>query len=604
MSVFRRFVRYLRPYLGSIVLALVCAIFISICDIGYVHILAETIDALKMIETNAGELKTISVRYFYIEGLFDGFNRKFLVEKKHDAIWLVGGVVASVLILVVIKGIFTYCNDYLMARVGHKLIVRVRNELYERIVFAPFGVLKEHRTGDLMSRVTDDVRTWLNGVGATASTIRAAVSIPVFVCVMLLRSVELTVVAVLVFPVLAYLIARVGSRVRWMSVGIQQCIADIASQLKETISGVKVIKSFATEELEQERFATSNKRQYTIAMRRVRLAAMLPPIIEIISAIGVGAVFGLGCWQVIKGQLSTGWFIGYITMIGLMFKPIKTIGQFNNTLQQCLASAERIFYILDFKEEESQKRKETPLPKVTGEVQFCNVFFSYGQQQVLKDISIHAAPGEVVALVGASGSGKTTLLNLLLRLYEVDSGKILIDGHEISEVGLSSLRRQVAIVPQDTILFDGTVLDNIGYGCPTATHEDLIEAGKQANAHEFVTQMSNGYETLIGESGLKLSGGQQQRISIARAILKNPRILLLDEATSALDSRSEALVQDSIANLMKGRTSFVIAHRLSTVSHADKIIVLNRGEIAEIGTHESLLKQGGLYQGLCRLQFH
>ena len=289
-------------------------------------------------------------------------------------------------------------------------------------------------------------------------------------------------------------------------------------------------------------------------------------------------------------------------MIGMMFKPIKTLGQFNNVFQQCLASAERIFYILDFQEEEPKDAKKAPLPNVVGDVRFCNVFFGYDQRVVLKDISIHAKPGEVVALVGASGSGKTTLLNLLPRFYQVDSGEILIDDHSISEMTASSLRRQIAIVPQDTVLFDGTIRDNIGYGCPDATREAVIEAAKQANAHDFVMQMPNGYETSIGESGLKLSGGQQQRISIARAILKNPRILILDEATSALDSKSEALVQDSLAKLMKGRTSFVIAHRLSTVAHADKIVVLDHGEVAEIGTHQELLKREGLYQNLCRLQ--
>ena len=453
-----------------------------------------------------------------------------------------------------------------------------------------------------MSRVTDDARTWLNGVGTTAPTIRAIVTVPVFVCLLFVRNFELTVLAVLVLPLLAYIITRVGKRVRHVSTGIQQRTADIVSQLKETIAGIKIIKSFTAEELERRRFATANNRQYRVAMKRVRLVAMLPPLIELISAVGIGAVFGFGCWQVIQGQLTTGWFIGYNAMIGFMFKPIKTIGQFNNVLQQCLASADRIFYILDIQEEEPKDTKKALLPDVVGDVRFYNVFFGYDRQVVLKDINIHAKPGEVVALVGESGSGKTTLLNLLPRFYEVDSGEILIDGHPISEVAARSLRRQIAIVPQDTILFDGTVRDNISYGCPEATREAVIEAAQQANAHEFVMQMPNGYETSIGESGLKLSGGQQQRVSIARAILKNPRILILDEATSALDSKSEALVQDSLAKLMKGRTSFVIAHRLSTVSHADKIVVLDHGEVAEIGTHQELLKREGLYQNLCRLQ--
>ena len=601
MPISGRFLRYLAPYAVQVLCAIICAVVISVCDYGYIHILAETTDILKQIERKDRGGEPVVARFFYVEGRFDGIGGFALVEKR-DALRLVGLVIVSTLILVVIKGVSTFCNDFLMARVGHKLIVRVRNELYEKIVFAPLRVLREHRTGDLMSRVTDDVRTWLNGVGTTAPTIRAIVTVPIFICLMFVKSLELTVLAVVALPFLAYLIARVGERIRHTSAGIQQRGADIASQLKETITGIKIIKSFTAEDLEQERFAAANTRQYRIAMKRVRFATMLPPLIELISAVGIGAVFGFGCWQVIEGKLTTGWFIGYNVMIGMMFKPIKTLGQFNNVFQQCLASAERIFYILDFQEEEPKDAKKAPLPNVVGDVRFCNVFFGYDQQAVLKDISIHAKPGEVVALVGASGSGKTTLLNLLPRFYQVDSGEILIDGHSISEVTASSLRRQIAIVPQDTVLFDGTIRDNIGYGCPDATREAVIEAAKQANAHDFVMQMPNGYETSIGESGLKLSGGQQQRISIARAILKNPRILILDEATSALDSKSEALVQDSLAKLMKGRTSFVIAHRLSTVAHADKIVVLDHGEVAEIGTHQELIKREGLYRNLCRLQ--
>ncbi len=601
MPIFGRFVRYLTPYTVQVSLAVVCAVVISICEYGYFHFLAETTDLLILINREGFNGEPIVVRYFYTEGIFDGLPEIILADS-HDAIQLVGLVLTSILILVVIKGVFTFCNDYLMSRVGHRLFVRVRNELYEKILFAPLGVLREHRTGDLMSRVTDDVRTWLNGIGTTAPTIRAIVTVPVFVCLLFVRNFELTVLAVLVLPLLAYIITRVGKRVRHASAGIQQRAADIVSQLKETIAGIKIIKSFTAEELEQQRFATANNSQYRVAMQRVRLVAMLPPLIELISAVGFGTVFGFGCWQVIQGKLSTGWFIGYIGMIGYMFKPIKTIGQFNNVLQQCLASAERIFYILDFQEEEPKGTKKTLLPDVAGDVRYRNVSFGYDRRVVLKDISIHAKPGEVVALVGESGSGKTTLLNLLPRFYEVDSGEILIDSHRISDVTASSLRRQIAIVPQDTILFDGTVRENISYGCPEATREAVIEAAQQANAHEFIVQMPKGYETSIGESGLKLSGGQQQRISIARAILKNPRILILDEATSALDSKSEALVQDSLAKLMKGRTSFVIAHRLSTVSHADKIVVLDLGEVAEVGTHQELLKREGLYQNLCRLQ--
>ena len=601
MSTFSRFAKYLSPHLGSIILAVICALVIAFCEAGYIHILADTIDALKLIETRRFEDGSIQIQYFHFEGTLDGL--AITITNASDAFGLIGWILAGILTLVVVKGGFTYCNDYLMARVGYQLITRVRNELYEKILFAPLGVLKAHRTGDLMARVTDDVRTWQYAVGSTANTIRAAVCIPVFISVMLFRSVQMTLLALLVFPLLAHLINRFGQRIRSTSSEIQQQTADISSHLKETLFGLKIIKSFTAEEVERNRFAQTNKGQYRVAMRRVRLTAMLPPLVELISAIGIATVFGLGCWQVVQGQLTTGWFIGYIGMVSLMFKPIRTIGLFNNVLQQSLASAKRIFYVLDFEKEVYKRENQLKLPSVRGEIEFRDVSFGYEHEPVVKHISFHAKPGEVVALVGRSGSGKTTLLNLLSRFYEVDSGEILIDGIPTSEVALADLRRHIAIVPQDTILFDGTVMENIIYGAPAATRDGAIEAAKQANAHDFIIQMPKGYETQIGESGARLSTGQQQRLSIARAILKGPPILVLDEATSALDSQSEVLVQASLENLMKGRTTFVIAHRLSTVVHADKILVLNGGEVVESGTHQELLKSGGLYQRLCQMQF-
>ena len=307
-----------------------------------------------------------------------------------------------------------------------------------------------------------------------------------------------------------------------------------------------------------------------------------------------------------------------------MFKPIKTIGNVNSALQQCLASAERIFYLLDFRGEAGQQNDtgahDPPTEKSTegielknihGTVTFQNVSFSYSQtsenqqtaaKPVIDNVTFEAKPGEVIALVGPSGSGKTTLLNLLLRFYEVGAGQILIDDVPISEVKLGSLRQSIALVPQDTFLFDGTILENIGYGAPGATDEAIVAAAKRANAHEFITRIPEGYAAPIGEAGMKLSGGEQQRLSIARALLKDAPILVLDEATSSLDTQSEALIQESLANLMEGRTSFIIAHRLSTVVRADKILVIKNGEILEIGTHETLLAKGGLYKKLCEMQ--
>ena len=624
---FKRFVRYHTPYTGSILLAMVFALVGAVCDLGVLQlVLHDAVNALEAVSGNSFD-EPVSVRYFQREGnegmfAFDGF--EVILVDADDALkyflWLLGGM----LILVLIKGFFVYGNDYVMARVGHKLAFRLRNALYERIVSAPLGVLREERTGDLMTRITEDVRVWQTLVAAMAGIIRAVVLVVFFVSVMLIDSFKLTFFVLLLLPLLAYLITLVGRRIRSASIEIQQQSADIYSQLKETFSGIKIIKSFTSEQTETERFRTINWSQYCSAIRRARFAALLPPLIEWLSAIGIATVFGLCCWQVINGQLSIGWFISYIGMVSYMFKPIKTIGNVNSALQQCLASAERIFYLFDFQSEAGQQtgadthdlptEKSTngiELQNVRGTVTFQNVTFSYSQDSknrrdpskpVIDNVTFEAKPGEVVALVGPSGSGKTTLLNLLLRFYEVNSGKIVIDAVPISEVKLESLRQNIALVPQDTFLFDGTILENIGYGCPGATDAAIVAAAQKANAHEFITKTPKGYATPIGEAGVKLSGGEQQRLSIARALLKDAPILVLDEATSSLDTQSEALIQESLTNLMQGRTSFIIAHRLSTVVRADKILVIKDGEILETGTHQTLLAKGGLYKKFCEMQ--
>ena len=619
--IFKRFVRYHTPYTGSILLAMFCALVVALCELVALQILFnDTINALGVVSGSTFE-QPVSIRYFQREeGMiaFDGF--EILLTNANDALkaflWLLGGM----LVLIFIKGVFAYCNDYVMARVGHKLAFRLRNALYQRIVSAPLGVLREERIGDLMTRITDDVRVWQSLVAAMANIIHAVVLVTLFLSVMLITSYKFTLFVLLILPLVAYLITFIGRRIRAASTEIQQQSTDIYSHLKETLFGIKIVKSFTSEQEEIHRFRTINWSQYCSAVRRARCAALLPPTIEWLGFVGVATVFGLGSWEVITGQLATAAFISYIAMVIWMFKPIKTIGNVNSALQQCLASAERIFYLLDVRAEAGTENDagERNLPtiksidgielqNIRGTVTFQNVTFSYENQQppskpVIDNVTFEAKPGEVVALVGPSGSGKTTLLNLLLRFYEVNSGKILIDNVPISEVKLKSLRQNIALVPQDTFLFDGTILENIGYGDPDATDAAIVAAAQKANAHAFITKIPKGYATPIGEAGVKLSGGEQQRLSIARALLKDAPILVLDEATSSLDTQSEALIQESLTNLMQGRTSFIIAHRLSTVVRADKILVIKDGEILETGTHQTLLAKGGLYKKFCEMQ--
>ncbi len=602
MNTFDRLAKYMGGYTSLILLSMVCSFVIAIGDLGYIQVLASTIDALKSIETHTFDEKPLIIKFFKVNRIFNGI--PFVIADQQRALLLIGYVLGGAFCLVLVKGIFSYFNSFLMDLVGLKLITRLRNEVYEKIVFAPIGILQDHRSGDLITRMTDDVRSLHRAIGSTSSVIRAIIYLPVFIVAMLISSFKLTILVLLIFPPLVHLINQFGKRIREASGEIQQHTADLSSQLKETIYGTQIIKSFTTEVFERDKFLDTTKHQYNTTIKRIRLTSLLGPLVELISAIGVVVVFGLGCRQVILGNLGTGEFIGYVAMISLMFKPIRTISQFNTILQQSLASADRVFHVLDFKDERLEQQKEPNLPPIRGEIEFRNVSFTYNdQEKVVDSISFCIESGKIIALVGPSGHGKTTLLNLILRFYEATLGEILIDGYRISDFSLESLRRQIAIVPQETILFSGTIRANVAYGKPDKTFSEILKETKLANAHDFIVGLPNGYETEVGESGRMLSGGERQRISIARAIAKNPRILLLDEATSSLDSESESLIQQSLSYLMKGQTTFVIAHRLSTIINADEIFVLNKGKITERGTHQKLIRENGLYQKLTEIQF-
>lgn len=565
------------------------------------QILAESLDSLKLLEGYRETQQPTPIRYFSIKNAFDGF--EITLTDVRSAIKFFLWMIGVALFLVFVKGLFSYGSDFLMERVGNKFSFLLRNDLYEKIVSAPLHALAGNHTGDIMTRVTDDVRMLQQAVAASANIIRSFIHVIIFVLWLLYMNVEMTIFSILVLPFVAFLISKIGKRVRKESEEIQQRSSDIYTQLKETLSGINIIKSFTAEGVELSRFSSIASNLYNAAIRRARFAALLPPIIECLGALSIVSVFGLGCWQVIMGNLSIGWFLGYFFLVALLFKPIKTIGSVNIVLQQGLASAERIFYLADYATEYTEITDEkTELINIQGCVEFKGVLFSYEEIPVIRNVNFKAEPGQVVALVGPSGSGKTTLLNLLQRFYTVDSGKILIDNIPINEAPLKSLRRNIALVPQDTFLFDGTVLDNIKYGSPNCSRQQVIDAAKQANAHDFIRKLPNDYNTEIGEAGGTLSGGEQQRIAIARAILKNAPILVLDEATSALDTQSETIIQESLTNLMQGRTCFIIAHRLSTVMRADNILVINDGEIVEQGKHTDLYEKDGLYRKLCEQQ--
>ena len=597
----RRLLSYITPYKGSIAIAMAFTLIVSICELGRIQIFADTLNALKALEGYRQSVQPVVFQLFHNDGFFNGYEITF--TNVSTAIRFFLGLLGGAIGLVFIQGIFVYWSDFLMERVGNKVSLQVRNELYGKIINAPLRILTEHHSGDVMTRVTEDVRILQQAVASTASILRAIIKVTLFLSVMLYKSIQMTALSLLILPLIAYLISRIGTQVRKASTEIQERSSDIYTQLKETLSGINIIKSFTAENVELDRFRSTTSDQYTSAIRRARFASLLPPVIDWMAAIGSASVFALGCWQVIDGKLDIGWFAAYILMVGLMYKPIKTIGGVNNVLQQSIASAERVFLVADFEEEQHHIIKgEVELKNIEGNVEFQDVTFSYDSSVVINDISFKVDSGEVIALVGHSGSGKTTLVNLLQGFYTPGSGNIYIDNTPISQVSLKSLRQNIALVPQETFLFDGTVLENIQYGSNKFARTDVINAAIKANADGFIRKMSNGYDTSIGEAGGYLSGGEKQRISIARAILKGAPILVLDEATSSLDTQSEAIIQESLSNLMEGRTSFVIAHRLTTVMGADRIMVISDGKLAESGTHESLMAKGGIYSNLCEQQ--
>ena len=649
MNTSTRLLKYILPYSGSMIIAIICALLMALCEAGYVGILAETIDTVEYIGHNGLPasvelLKKSPFRHNSIRSsaredsqAFEKLEQRnsdsanpreaissrvrehsptrftmrasgtwtiYLADRK-AALGLVSLIALVILALFVLKGILYFCHTYVVSRVGQKLILNLREELYSKLVYFPLGFFTKRRTGDIMSRGTNDMAMLQNAVKSMSDAVRAAGTILVFVTMMLITSWQLTTLTAVIFPPAIYVINRFGKRIKGASARIQAKVADISSYLERTIFGIKIIKSFATEDWEKARFAEENRAKYSVAMRRVRLSAYLIPLIEIMTAVGMVAVFWMGFWQVITGRLSTGWFIAFIGMVGMVYKPVKTLGTFNASFQQAVASAERIFEVLDIQPEAYEAPDAIDIPRIKGNVEFRELSFAYDGhvKPVLNHINLKVNAGELIALVGPSGAGKTTLVSLLTRFYEVESGEITIDGYPISKLTLKSLRQQVGLVPQETVIFGGTVRENIAYGRFDATEEEIIQAAKSANAHEFITQLPNGYDTPIGERGAEISGGQRQRLAIARAILKDPRILILDEATSSLDTESEALIQEALANLMKGRTTFVIAHRLSTVINADRILVLKDGEIVESGTHSQLLARNGLYHRLCNAQF-
>lgn len=571
MTLYLRILSYIKPYMHRLIFAMFCTIMAA-----------------------AGNL--------YIPWIIKDMIDEVLADKNGT---MLNWIAASIIAIFVVRGLFWYGQNYLMSYVGQSVIIDIRAAVFKKLQRLSVSFYDKNKTGTIMSYVTNDVNALQSAmVENTIEMITEGFILIGSVVAMIYLDWRLTLFTVCTFPVVLWFMEFFGKKIRKTGGRIQECTADITSVLQESVASARVIKSFVREDYEVDRFDVENRANFRANMKNAQLMATLTPVVELVAAIGVTMIIWYGGNNVINGTITAGSLVAFLTYAVNISNPIKRLTRVIGNIQKALAAAQRVFMIIDMPEEIAESRDAKQLPEVSGKVEFKNVSFAYDDKgNVITDLSFSVKPGEVIAIVGPSGAGKSTIANLLPRFYDVNKGDIKIDGHSVREVTLDSLREQVGIVPQETMLFNGSVYNNILYGRLDATKEEIEAAAKAANAHDFIMQLTDGYETKLGDRGVNLSGGQRQRIAIARAILKNPRILILDEATSALDTESERVVQEALDRLMVGRTSFVIAHRLSTVKNADKILVLKKGNLVESGTHDELLALDGLYAHLYKIQY-
>ncbi len=572
MTIYRRMLTYVRPYVPRLLLAVLFMVLASSFQGAVAFLVKPALDDI-FINKDATRLALIP---FLVLGVY------------------------------VLKGFFEFAQSYLMSGVGQRVIRDIRDHLYRHMQSLSLSFYMRHPTGVLMSRVTNDVGLMQASItDAVTGLIKDFFAALFLVGVVFYRDWKLALVALVAFPLAFWPIARFGRKLRRTSTRSQEVIGGLTSHLQETISGVKLVKAFGAEEYEVDRFASRNADLYRLSMKVVKVQALTSPLSEMFAGIGAAAVIFYGGYSVVNGISTPGNFFSFMTALFMLYEPVKRLSRINNVIQQGIAAATRVFEVLDTLPEVKEKEGAPGLPPIRRDIAFSHVDFRYGGEgdNILKDVTFTVPVGTMVAIVGSSGAGKTTLVDLVPRFYDPRQGEIRIDGTDIRDVSLSSLRSRIGVVSQHTILFNDSVRNNIAYGTPHAPAEKIEEAARRANAHGFISRLANGYDTIVGEQGLKLSGGERQRIAIARALLKDAPILILDEATSALDTESESVVQEALEYLMRGRTTFVIAHRLSTVRNADIIFVIEEGRIVETGRHEELLSRESRYRSFYLKQF-
>ncbi|HVN95611.1 MAG TPA: ABC transporter transmembrane domain-containing protein [Syntrophorhabdaceae bacterium] len=569
MALYRRLLEFLKPYWAKLAVAMACMAVYS----------------------GKSPLQAYIVKYV-VDDVFVNKNAKML--------YLMPLVV---ILLFLISGFFYYLQAYFMGYVGQRVVTDIRNLVFANLQKQPLSFFDKTPTGQSISRIMNDVGLIQGTVSDSVTAILVDVfSIVGLIGVVFYRDWKLATIAFIVLPFAIYPIVSFGKKLRKVGINTQKSAARLTSFLHETITGQRIVKAFSMETYENGRFNGENEQMFRIIMKRTKLRALSHPIMEIIGGIAVAVVILYGGGEVIAGHSTPGDFMSFTAALLFLYEPVKRLNKENHNVQQGLAAAQRVFEIIDRKPEIEDKPGAAELENIDGVIEFKNVSFKYDEKMVLKNINLRIDKNEVVALVGESGVGKTTLANLIPRFYDTTQGGIEIDGFDVRNVSLNSLRRNIALVTQDVILFNDSIRNNIAYGV-TPEEDRLVHAASMAFAHEFIVKFARGYETVVGEKGVRLSGGQKQRIAIARALYKNAPVLILDEATSSLDAVSEIEVQKALENLMKGRTTIIIAHRLSTIMNANRIVVLEKGMIAQVGTHKSLIEADGPYKRLYELQF-